>query len=523
MTDQDKTKEELIAEVTELRQTIAELETSMVALRRREEVEQESQTTCRAMLEAFDGLVYVCSPDYEVEFMNERFIRRTGHNPVGEKCYQALHDREEICPWCVNERVQRGETVRWEVQSPKDNRWYYVVNTPVYHRDGTISKMAMIQDITDRKKTEEELRESRERLELAMEGAGLGMWDWNVQTGRLVFNDRWAEILGYSHDEIRPRIDAWEESIHPEDVEGVKAALNGHLDGKTPSYSMEYRCRTKSGGWRWLLARGKIVQRDRDGKPLRATGTRLDITDRKRAEELLRERTEALERSNRDLEQFAYVAAHDLREPLVAVAAYLKLLDRRAAPVLDNEARKHLSRAIETVLRMDWLIQGLLAYSRVSEDRENPEPTDCGTCLSQALTNLRIAIKESGATVAADSMPKVMAVAVSITQLFQNLIGNAIKFRGILPLQIHVEVESLGSVHQFAVRDNGVGIEPNNFDRIFQLFQRVESPSRPAGAGIGLAVCKKIVERHGGRIWVESEPGKGSTFRFTLPAAGGTR
>ena len=125
-----------------------------MTLKQREEAGQEAQATCKAMIEAFDGLIYVCSSNYEVEFMNERFIQRTGYNPIGEKCYRALHDRDEICPWCVNERVQRGETVRWEIQSPKDNRWYYVVNTPVRRRDGTISKMAMIQDVTERKRAE---------------------------------------------------------------------------------------------------------------------------------------------------------------------------------------------------------------------------------------------------------------------------------------------------------------------------------------------------------------------------------
>ena len=247
MKDQDKTKEELVAELAEMRQRISELEASLVTLKQQDETGQEAQATCKATIEAFDGLIYICSPTYEVEFMNERFIRRTGYNPIGEKCYQALHDRDDICPWCVNERVQGGETVRWEVQSPRDSRWYYVVNTPVRHRDGTVSKMAMIQDVTERKQAEEALRESQERLELALEGAELAMWDLNIQTGALVFNRRWAEMLGYSPDEIRPHIDSWENWIHPEDTERVKEVLNRHLAGETPSYEMEYRLVTKSG------------------------------------------------------------------------------------------------------------------------------------------------------------------------------------------------------------------------------------------------------------------------------------
>ncbi|MGO9118007.1 MAG: sensor histidine kinase [Desulfomonilaceae bacterium] len=242
-----------------------------------------------------------------------------------------------------------------------------------------------------------------------------------------------------------------------------------------------------------------------------------NITERKVAEADLTEKTEALERSNKDLEQFAYVAAHDLREPLVGAAAYLKLLERRSAKILDKEARKYLSKSFEIVQRMDWLIQGLLDYSRVSADQQKFEPTDCNSCLSDALSNLRAAINESGARVTTDHMPTIMAIPVHIARLFQNLTGNAIKFRGNVPLQIHVGVDSTESEHQFWVRDNGMGIEPPHFERIFFIFQRVENSASPIGTGIGLATCKKIVELHGGRIWVESEPGKGSTFRFTFP------
>jgi PAS domain S-box-containing protein len=517
MKDQDKTKQELIAELLEIRQRIAELEASRVKLKQPEEAGHEAEMTCKAMIEAFDGLIYVCSPNYEVEFMNERFIQRTGYNPIGEKCYQAIHDRDGICPWCVNERIQGGETVRWEIQSPKDNHWYYVVNTPVRHRDGTISKMAMIQDVTERKQAEEALRESQERLELAMEGAELGMWDWNIQTGDLVFNRRWAEILGYSPDEIRPHMDSWEDSIHPEDTERVKEILNRHVAGKTPSYQMEYRVATKSGEVRWVLARGKVVQRDKDGRPLRATGTRLDITDRKRAEETLQERTEALERSNRDLEQYAYVAAHDLREPLVAVGAYLKLLERRCAKNLDEDAHKFLSRALQTTLRMDALIQSLLAYSRIGNDGRAFEDTDCNVVLKNALSNLRSSIKESGAIVTSDALPTVMADASQMLQLFQNLLSNAIKFRGDKPLRIHVGCNQGEGGSEFFVKDNGIGIEPPYFERVFRIFQRLQTGSDRPGTGIGLANCRKILEHHGGRIWVESEPGAGSTFFFTLP------
>jgi PAS domain S-box-containing protein len=165
MNEQGKTKEELFDELLEMQHRIDELEAALATFRQREEAGQEAEATTKAMIEPFDGFIYVCSPNYEVEFMNERFIQRTGHDPTGEKCYQAIHDIKEVCPWCVNERVQNGETVRWEVQSPKDNRWYYVVNTPVRHRDGTTYKMAVSQDVTERKQAEEVLRKAKDELE----------------------------------------------------------------------------------------------------------------------------------------------------------------------------------------------------------------------------------------------------------------------------------------------------------------------------------------------------------------------
>jgi PAS domain S-box-containing protein len=248
-----------------------------------------------------------------------------------------------------------------------------------------------------------------------------------------------------------------------------------------------------------------------------------EIRERRKAEEVLQESARALERSNRDLEQFAYVAAHDLREPLVGVAAYLKLLERRAGKLLDEGERRYLSKALDTVVRMDRLVQGLLAYSRVADNQRGFEPTDCGACFASAVANLQTAIKESGAVITADPMPTVRGIPLHITQLFQNLLGNAIKFRGDAPLRIHVGVRTDESEHLFFVKDNGVGIERPYFDRIFQIFQRGEQSLHIQGTGIGLATCKKIVERHGGRIWVESEPGCGAAFFFTLPHAGSSK
>jgi light-regulated signal transduction histidine kinase (bacteriophytochrome) len=242
-----------------------------------------------------------------------------------------------------------------------------------------------------------------------------------------------------------------------------------------------------------------------------------DITERKRIEKVLKQRTEDLERSNKDLEQFAYVAAHDLREPLVAVAAYLKVLERLSKNPLEDMGRTCIAKAINLVLRMDNMLQKLLAYSRLTLTPMSYEVTDCNTCLADALSNLGLSIKKSGAVVTSDTLPTLRIDASQLVLIFQNLIGNAIKYRDSEPVRIHVGCISKESYYQFSVSDNGIGIEPPYLDRIFNMFERVKDLSGPMGTGIGLSTCRKIVERYGGSIWVDSKVGKGSTFYFTLP------
>jgi light-regulated signal transduction histidine kinase (bacteriophytochrome) len=241
--------------------------------------------------------------------------------------------------------------------------------------------------------------------------------------------------------------------------------------------------------------------------------------ERQRAKAALLRSAQDLKRSNLDLEQFAYVASHDLQEPLRAVGGYVRLLERHLAKTLDERARALLQGAIEGALRMERLINDLLDYSRVGSRGRDFVPTDLEAVLRQALKNLQPRITASQAVVTHEPLPKLAVDSTQLLQVLQNLIGNAIKFRGEPPPAIHIGVAQQNGSWVFSVRDNGIGIDPEYFGKLFNLFQRLHNRTQYPGTGIGLAVCKRIIERHGGRIWVKSEPGKGATFYFSIPAA----
>ena len=273
----------------------------------------------------------------------------------------------------------------------------------------------------------------------------------------------------------------------------------------------------------FLFLAGVVVQREmgqrKDAEDkIRALNVDLELRVDERTAELA-ERMKDLARSNSELQQFAYVASHDLQEPLRMVASFTQLLGRRYREKLDDDARDFINYAVDGATRMQTLITDLLSYSRVGTQGKPLELTRCDEVLDRVLDhNLRLAIKESGVTITRDRLPTVMADPLQLGQLFQNLIANAIKFRRNGLPSVYVSAERRGGDWEIGVRDNGIGISPEHADRIFVIFQRLHTKTEYPGTGIGLAICKKIAERHGGRIWVEPTAGGGSTFRFTIPA-----
>lgn len=242
-----------------------------------------------------------------------------------------------------------------------------------------------------------------------------------------------------------------------------------------------------------------------------------NIVTRKEIEEKIRSLAENLARSNESLQQFAYTASHDLQEPLRMVSSFIQLLEKNYKKHLDAKAMDYIRVAVDGVSRMKELINSLLDYSRVEYSLSIKKAVDCSALIEKTQADLKIALAESKAELTVDWLPTVVGDEVQIRQLMQNLISNAIKFRGAMPPRIHVTSEELTTEWVFSVRDNGIGIEPQAKDRVFAIFQKLHSREEYPGTGLGLAICKKIVERHGGRIWFESKVGEGTTFRFTLP------
>ena len=248
-----------------------------------------------------------------------------------------------------------------------------------------------------------------------------------------------------------------------------------------------------------------------------------EVKQRRRMEKKLKQTMTELKRSNDELQQFAYVASHDLQEPLRMVASYVQLLAKRYRGKLDQDADDFINYAVDGAVRMQGLINDLLAYSRVGTRGRPFESSDLDEIFERAVGNLQASVVETGAQIDHEPLPTLVVDRVQFTQLFQNLVGNAIKFHNDTPPHVQVAAERKNGEYILSVKDNGIGIDPEYADRIFMIFQRLHDRSEYKGTGIGLAICRKIVERHGGRIWVESEPGQGATFYFTVPVKGGQK
>ncbi len=319
-------------------------------------------------------------------------------------------------------------------------------------------------------------------------------------------NPQWMEFTGLTFGQMKGS--GWTQSVHPDDLEGNIGAWKRALQTGEP-FHFQQRFRRADGSYRWHLSRAHAM-RNEAGEITMWIGSNTDIHEQKEKEEELR-------RANDDLRQFAYSASHDLQEPIRNVAIYSEIVARRYDRALDQNGRQFLEFLREGGHRLARLVDDLLAYTRASTAELSEHAVDARSAVNSSLLLLAKPIEEAAAVVTTDELPVVYMGDLHLQQVFQNLIGNAVKYRSEAPPRIHISVRQVGSKWCFSVQDNGIGIDPQYKEKIFGVFKRLSHDRTYSGTGIGLAICQRVVERYGGRIWVESEPGKGATFHFTVP------
>ena len=375
-----------------------------------------------------------------------------------------------------------------------------------------IGYIGMVTDITERIKTEETLRKTQKKLDMALENGNIGIWEWDLKTGTVVWDERTEKMFGLEPGTFGRTKEAFEELVHEDDVPYIRQAFLDTLEKDKP-FEVVFRNKADST---YITAKG-LLTRGRKGKPLNVTGVFFDVTGMKKgAEQALFKLNEELRRSNLELQQFAYVASHDLQEPLRMVSSFTQLLQKRYQGRLDEDANEYIKYAVEGSKRMYDLINSLLLYSRIQTKGRIFDKVDMNTVLQKVMDNLSLIIKETNAEINHNDLPVIFADENQMIELLQNLVGNSIKFSIDTPY-VTVSASLEDDNYVFLVKDSGIGIDPIYSEKIFRIFQRLHGRNEYEGTGIGLAICKRIVERHGGKIWLQSEPSKGSTFCFSIP------
>ncbi len=368
-----------------------------------------------------------------------------------------------------------------------------------------------------------ELVHARDRLELALTGANVGLWDWNARTNQVYYSPTYKLQLGYPADVQWNHFDDWESRLHPEDRERSVAYVHDYFAGRIDSFKPTFRMRCADGSYRWMLSQGRAFFDDQ-GKPTRVIGVHVDISERiesqqelERLNAALATANEALEQSNLDLQQFASAASHDLQAPLRAIASFSQFLKNEYQGQLDETADDYIDRIASGVQRMKQLIHDLLEFSRLDSQALPLRSVALNETFDDALQLLQAQVQETAGRVTREDLPQVSGDPAQLSRLLQNLIGNALKYRGDQPPQVHVSAAQDADRWTITVQDNGIGIPEAEREKVFEIFRRLHRSEDYPGTGIGLAICRRIIHRHGGQIWIESAEGGGTAIRFSLP------
>lgn len=417
------------------------------------------------------------------------------------------------------EKIMRGETLttQWLSKFKSGERFWHEMSLKLVELDGKKVILAIARDINDRKKADQAIEESEKKLKLALTNLQAGLWDWNIAEQKIVYDNRWAEIIGYRLEDLSPiTVELWKSFCHPEDIKIAQNKLQDHLDGHSTQYDCEYRMRHKNGEWIWVHDKGKIVFFSHDGKPLRMIGTHIDITDRKNAEKKIKDSVIELSQANKELDDFTYMVSHELKQPLRSIQAFSSFLQEDCFSCLDEKGQDYTTRISRGAQRLANLIDILLELSRIGRKDIEISSVDINEVMKKISEDITGVFADKKCRIIYSKLPVMNCQKSLIRQLFFNLINNGLKFNQSSQPTIWVFCEESADKFIFSVKDNGIGIDEKHFERIFNVFERLHSKDDYIGSGAGLAICKKIVAFHNGRIWVESKVGEGTTFHFSI-------
>ena len=471
-------------------------------------------------------MLFVKDTEFRIVQANQAFLNvypedmRPG--VIGSTCLEGYkEDEREAFLFFDRVAFDKGFSQTEETILFPDGKYRTLLTKKVRFKDelGAVFILGVASDITEIKQAQEGLLISEQRYEVAVQGSSVGLWDFNVITGELYWSDRFKQIVGVTDEAFTGELEEFSGRLHPEDEARVLNEFNAHLTDQTP-YSVEYRFRKEDGSYVWVHAEGQALW-DEQGQPIRVAGSVEDISLRKTSE-IERERLiEKLAESNEGLEHFAFVCSHDLQEPLRIIRSFSERLQQHMGDSLegDDKAQLYFKFIVDGAARAQVLIADILTYSRVDNDTQSLEEVNAESLVEAVKQHLQIGFDEDERQVTFDDLPLISGNKTQIYQLLQNLINNGLKYQpaGLTPT-VHVSAVDDGlGCWQFTVKDNGIGIEPRYQQQIFEVFKRLHGQGEFSGTGVGLAICKKVVERHGGRLWVESEKDEGASFHFTLP------
>ncbi|SHM77692.1 PAS domain S-box-containing protein [Cyclobacterium lianum] len=477
-----------------------------------------------AILESIGEAFFSVDKNWKVQYWNKNAEKLTGvlkEHILGESLWENFPMAKDSKFFgAYDTAVRNQEPVLFEEYYRPLKLWLEVSANPT---EEGIS--VFFRDVTDRKSAAEQIRQSNERFEKISEATNDAIWDFDVAENHLMWGRGFSTLFGYDLEKFKPDFDLLLSLIHPEDRDRVSQKIREYMESSTlTNWFEEYRFMMADGYYAFVMDRAVFI-RDNEGRVTRVVGAMTDISYRKEYEESLQALNEQLEQhardleiSNKELEQFAYVASHDLQEPLRMVSSFIGLLDKKYGQLLDEKGHQYIGFALGGAKRMRQIILDLLEYSRVGKTDEGLKIIQLDEILDEVCLLHKKAIAEKRAKVVYDRLPALITYKSPMMQLFGNLIGNALRYskEDGSPV-IHITASAEGDQWLFAVADNGIGIDPQFHEKIFIIFQSLHSKEKYGGTGMGLAIVKKIVENLGGKIWVESEEGVGSTFYFSLP------